>query len=185
MVNGMSNHPIYLSKDGKVTGPFSAGQIEDLRQSGELYNYAWIWENSERGWTAIEEEVEVPEATPIPPPPDALVRAAPVQENTPIRIERLKKVLDAIHVICHNRKTIMSGILHDAHEDGCVLQSLLPVQDLPTFKIGTPVSINLLNSQNGQSENTSATVKITRRGEEFWEYELTWDSLPKILDTPR
>ena len=274
----MSSTPIYLGKDGKISGPFTPGQIEELRQNGQLYNYAWIWDVQIKGWKAIEEEVETPATGPVLPSPSAATEVIPVEkaeptlsslslaqpitdsvvnlgsaiggssislldeaplvgsgssvsgsaadafapqtspiefptQETPNTIQASPSVLtpetigagatptvrpsfsvhraaanstgstpiDLIDIICHNYKMMMNGKLAAASPHGCVFQSFLPVHDLATFKAGMKISMNLLNSADGQSENIRAVVRVVKRGEEYWEYDLSWDRYPQIL----
>ena len=313
----MSATPIYLGKDGKISGPFTPGQIEELRQNGQLYNYAWIWDVGIKGWKAIEEEVEV--GSPALPPPEAseiipvstaepslslmsgplnpanaglnstnpamvsnnpglnttnpglnvtspalnstnsgiptnpfisqtstppsylngnpaaptivpahnsggssiqptVVPAAPKTAVEPVtspipsltaeppgaganvtnvidffdipsvaQASAPGSVIDAapkaasIDVICYNPHMMLSGKLMGISQFGCIFQSMLPTYSLATLKAGMKISMNLLNNADGQSENIRAAVRVVKRGEAFWEYELTWDRFPQIL----
>jgi hypothetical protein len=62
MVNP-SESPIYLSKDGNVSGPFSTKQIEEMKRTGEYRTYTWIWDATTQNWAPI----NAPMAPPGPP----------------------------------------------------------------------------------------------------------------------
>ena len=165
----MSQPLIYLGKDGKVSGPFTSGQIEELRQSGELYSYTYIWDKKTSGWKAIEEEVELPDVLPGLPP----------QGNNDAT--RVLSSVDSISIICHDHHLLLSGKLLSATQEKCIFESKNSIYELAAFKSGTKVLLNFLNINNGRSENLSAIIDQVKRGDEFWQYQVNWDQSPQLL----
>jgi hypothetical protein len=183
----MKRQAIYLSRVGKVDGPFTAGKIEDMRQKGDLYLYDLIWLNSITGWTTLEEEVDNVDVPPPPPP----VFQSNVQPTSTL-VQDASLIIDIpkepdppfiqIDAICFDKKTIVSGKIQNVSTSGCQLKSDVPIRLLPTFRVGSAVSLNLFNSLNGNSENTPATIQDAKQGDEYWEYALKWDLVPSLLN---
>src|SRR5207244_8187113 len=52
---------IFLAHGSRLVGPLNAGQLKQLRETGEIQQYFWLWEDPKAGW--------VPANSPPPPPP--------------------------------------------------------------------------------------------------------------------
>jgi hypothetical protein len=170
----MKKKTIYLSRSGKVEGPFSVGEIEELRQSGELYLYSSIWLNSITGWSSIEEDGDLQDGPP-PPPPDS--NAGERESHS----ESVPKAHSEIDVLCFDKKTMISGKLFEVKPQGCVLRSDRSTRVLPTLRAGSSVTLNLLDPQSGHSQNLQATIQTAKNGTDYWEYQLKWEQLPALI----
>jgi hypothetical protein len=83
--------------------------------------------------------------------------------------------------ICHNAKHFVSGTLVQATVEGGTLANPSPSEPLPIFHRGTRVSVNLLDDSTGRSENVRARVTGAAKKNGIWEYELSWEMTPQLL----
>jgi hypothetical protein len=75
----------YLSKDGKIFGPYTDEELENLRRSGEINTFSWIWGGGSSNWMPIAAP------PPMAPPgagaqsaaPQPQAQAAPVVRQPP------------------------------------------------------------------------------------------------------
>ena len=184
----MSENPktIYLSKDGKVSGPFAETELNELRQSGELQQYSWIWHGAGKNWEPL---------SPPPPPPAASSSSAgasagrttkgvpPVQRRATGNTGGTPRSVPSnpIQAVCHDNRNVVSGVISQIKADGFSLMSADHATTMPPFRKGGHVALNLLDDDAGKTENIKATIIDFERKGHFWEYELKWETKPKVL----
>src|SRR5262245_6790850 len=59
------------TRDGRVVGPLAKGQIDEMRRSGAIHDYLWIWEAGTPTWMP---------ASPPPPPPSPIEAQSPADQ---------------------------------------------------------------------------------------------------------
>jgi hypothetical protein len=130
----MNKKFIFLSKNGKVEGPLSPGEIELLRQTGELYTYEMIWLNSIVGWTPIEEELN-----PFHRYPSLLHLCV---TKTPPHFSGLNAdgLSSKIAVNLFELKSLGIGQVNRSPKTGCTFESEQSSRDLTFFGTGHAMS---------------------------------------------
>jgi hypothetical protein len=190
---------IYLGKEGKVFGPFSAEDINQLKFSGEYFKYSWIWDGSSPNW--------VPVNAPPPPPAggapaptrqdnvDAAMDAEDAEEEALEHHQMLQPAAAApspapqkaagirlgIHAICHNQLTLVSGKIRAVSASSAVLIGETHQEEMPPFRKGNKVWLNLLDDATGKGENVEAVIEDFKRDAGRWEFLMRWKRIPQIL----
>lgn len=201
----MSNKTIYLSKDGKVFGPYSKEEYSDLKKTPDFFEFSWIWTEESPGWVPINpptvpptgntKEIYVqPKTTQTPssstqtniPTRPALNTQTSIYHHQPnqaratqthIRVSANTK----IKAICHNEKNLISGDIQKINNNEFVLLTTLSKDLIPPFGNGHQVVINLLDVLSGTSENVSAKITDVKRSKGCWEYKMQWLHAPKSV----
>ncbi len=173
---------IYLSKDGKSSGPFTELEFQAIRDRGELTQYTHIWDGSSSAWK---------ELAPPPPPGAAPSHAstpnvsAPAVEIAPVISlnKRSQLTVDAsrIQAVCHNLVNVLNGKLERVSETGCEFVCTDSHESGSSFAKDCKVTLNLLDSQKGRSMNVSAKLMNVVRKNGNWTYELQWKRCPEIV----
>ncbi|MBC7385562.1 MAG: hypothetical protein H7301_05270 [Cryobacterium sp.] len=179
---------LYLAKEGKVSGPFTPPQVEELKLSGEFYRYEWMWDGEAPDWSAVPRKLTSPPGLPaertktltkIPAAVDTPI-LQPVKVARPFQgvdIQTSSKVFCA--VLFDNRQSI-GGEVTKAHSRGAHFVST-PSQTTPLSK-GTRALVDLLDESNDRSTKIQATVATVSRMGDRWVLELEWSGCP-LLDT--
>ncbi len=89
----------------------------------------------------------------------------------------------ALHVICHDQRHVVSGMVQSLREGGCIVSSDQGLSDFPVFRKGAKISVNLLDEAMDRAENVEATVASVRKHDdpERWCYDLDWSQRPEII----
>jgi len=200
MTQQTMNGQIWLSRDGKTEGPFEQADIDKLKSNGAISNYAWIWTPESKAWSPIHmapPPPPVPQATEAPvvtapspaptaaaaPTPTATVAptktAAPVVASGPPAMAAGPAVRSEIRhlaAICHDNRSVVAGMLEAKLGEIWILSSKDRLTEIPPFRKGAKVWINLLDEQSGQSENAQATLVDYKKTSQAWEYSLKWQT---------
>lgn len=165
----------YLAKGGKTFGPFSEEQLRELRSSGAINGYSWIWNASRQAWDSLDPapagapvEAEALDAPSAPKPAPKPARQAPV--------ETYSKLIEAV---CHDSHHLVTGMLRSMTDSGCELVSR--DEEGPVFNRRAPVVLNLLDPRTGKTMNVRARLSQAARKEGRWTYRLQWDQCPEII----
>ena len=103
----------YLAKSGKISGPFTTAQIEEMCAEGGLAAYSWFWDETRAGWEALD-----PAPAELPGKP--LVEAKPASKTEPKKPTVQSIPLDrALSAVCHDFKHATFGIVAALTGDGC------------------------------------------------------------------
>ena len=157
-MSALKPNQIFLSRAGKVFGPYTDEQIDSLRKSGELMDYAWIWDSAASRWNTIHQE----------PPPPAI-------QNTAVVMER------AIQAVCFTSENLMGGAIESADSEGFAIYCDTSFEGLGPFKKGQTVQVSLVDDSSGQSENLTAVVSGCKREDRGIHYRFAWQQIPAIL----
>jgi len=61
------------TREGQVVGPFTSAQVLQMKQSGEILKYFWLWEAGNPQWAP---------ANPPPPPPSSPIAPSAMESKT-------------------------------------------------------------------------------------------------------
>src|SRR5262249_16231465 len=148
----MSSAEIYFGKSGKIYGPYTDRDVTEMRVTGEIFRFTWMWESSQPGWQPVDPapapvtEASAIEAPLAPETPMQVVASMPVAP-TPRRA--LKMVSDPIDAICHDYRHVVAGRIVRVVEGGCELLAPNDSHGTPQFRDRAKVYLNLLNSKTG------------------------------------
>lgn len=202
----MSNKTIYLSKDGKVFGPYSKEEYSEIKKTADFHEYSWIWTEDSPGWVPINpptvpptgntKEIYVQQKTEqtkqtttsstqtnIPTRP-ALTTQTSIYHHQPNQARatqtHIRVTADTkIKAICHNEQELISGDIQKINDNEFILLTTLSKVLIPPFGSGHQVVINLLDLLSGTSENVSAKITDVKRSQGCWEYRMQWLQAPK------
>lgn len=149
---------MYLGKGGRVFGPFSEQEMEDLKLSAEIENYTYLWDDASGQWFNID---------PLPPAPGTSEAAAADKNAGEISDE----------AICHNSQELVSGWLTQITDMGCELVSSNP-SDTPELGINTSCVLNVMDAARRKAMNVKARLVESTRRDGHWVYRLRWAKRP-------
>lgn len=194
---GISTETHFLGKAGKIHGPFSKREFDQMIAEGKLGQFTWIWDWKERSWKTIE----------LPPPPipylpgaaEPLASAASPSAGAPTGLQHpqrpslnpnhgtnlsanLSSEWSILQAICFNRVALMKGMLSFATETGCTLiSSSQKVRSL--FPLESSAELNLYDEKSKKSASVLvevAGVQFTKEGDT---YQLKWKDKPDFCRT--
>ena len=147
----------FLGKRGQSFGPYSAEQIQEMRATGKMENYSWIWDPRNSEWKPLD-----------PPPPPLVLKAGPA----------ISVAEGSVEAICHNFRSIAAGSIAQVRESGCIFVS----QTHPEFGFPSRIVLSLLDQRSGKSQTVNGTVIGVSRGKkENWLYEISWPNCPELF----
>ncbi|MGE0615731.1 MAG: hypothetical protein AB7P04_08815 [Bacteriovoracia bacterium] len=183
----MKKQKVFLGAQGKVHGPYSVEQLNEMQRSGRIKDYSWIWDFQKETWSHLDPAPpalteaqlgaalmeEMPEA-----PVHHLHQKAPEPAAMPapraIPITSLAKNLQAV---CFHQTAAVSGMLAGMTQLGCELVSL---DRSPSPQLGRnqPLMLNVLDPKSGRTVNVQARMHDAKRSEAGWTYLLQWKQVP-------
>ncbi len=170
---------VWLSRAGEKFGPYTADQVEEMRASGEYYEYEYSWDGSSPDWAPIE-----PTQGPPPPAEPSASKLSPPPSRPKANFKPRNK-LEAVHshiefqAVCHNSKKTVSGKLIHPSQTGGILASHSESSS-PAFTAMSSVWVNLLDESTDRSVNVRAKITKLTRQDGVWFYELRWDACPLL-----
>jgi hypothetical protein len=188
---------IYLGKSGRIFGPYTDRDVSEMRATGELERFSWIWQSSAPGWQAIDpppppvvegagvgpgKEIEAPlprtgvvevYGHAMPPMPRQAPPAPPARKS-------LKIAPETVDAVCHDYRSAIAGRIVRVTDAGCEL--LAPGAGTPAFQDHAKVYLNLLNSKTGKTMDIVAMLSGVSRSREGWTYRIEWERVPELLD---
>lgn len=166
----------FLGKAGKIHGPFSKHEFDQMIAEGKLGQFTWIWDWKERAWKTIE----------LPPPPVPYLpntqSPVPASPSSPVPHSLVTPTSPSpewsiLQAICFNRVALMKGMLSFATETGCTLIS--PSQKVRSlFPLESGAELNLYDEKSKKSASVLvevAGVQFTKEGDT---YQLKWKDKP-------
>jgi hypothetical protein len=147
---------IYLGRGGRVHGPFPAEKLDELRLSGEIEKYTYLWDESAHEWRNLD---------PLPPEP-----GAPTQTTR-------KGGLEAADAICHDHCTLVAGLLENISDLGCELVSR-DHADAPRLALNSALVLNVLDKKGERAVNVRASASEVWRRDGAWIYRIRWAHRP-------
>jgi len=149
---------IYLAKSGKIFGPFTQKDVDDLHSSGQIQTYSWMWKEEKNQWQALD-----------PAPSHSPHQPAKTSSSS---------ISAGWEAICHNFKQIISGTLDTVTEMGCEIitqdRSAMPVLGQQAI-----VMLNLLEPKSGKCMNVKAQVAQVSKSAWGWVYRIKWNGIPE------
>lgn len=183
---------IYLAKKGKITGPLSNSDYENLRLSGQIEDFFWIWHDEMKQWipldpppppiqsfgevTATRLEAKTTRA-PEPVHPATIAAQAAAATVIPIKPTIKFGSMESIEVLVHNFRDIVQGSIQEPTQLGF---TLMTVADKHAPKLGSQgkVVLNLLNKKNGEMVTVPGEITGVVRAGDGWSYQVRWNDLP-------
>lgn len=172
----MTNQEYFLAKAGQTFGPYTEEEVQNLRESGEYQKYTWVWAPGKAGWEPID---PTPAAMPLPPTRSGGAPKAPSDMSTTPGT-RKDFNLKNMSVVCYDHHQVVSGNLTHISEGGCEFISD-NFETTPAFMLQVPISMNLLDSSNGQTMTIRGRVAEVARKDGRWHYRIFWKKCPEIL----
>lgn len=162
----MSQSNIYLGKNGRVFGPFTQLEYQQMEQSGDLNTYRWIWNTQRKIWDPID---------PPPPPVEATQGATSPGRSAPKARLKIENIL----AVCHDFHRVVSGKIAQATEAGC---ELITQDSKPSPSLATQsnVFLNLFDQKTGKSINVKAQLFGISRSQGGWTYRIRWNQCPSL-----
>ncbi|MCM0606407.1 MAG: hypothetical protein KA715_09985 [Xanthomonadaceae bacterium] len=188
---------IYLAKNGKITGPITMGDYDNLKLSGQIEQFFWIWHDEMKQWIPLD-----PPPAPIhsfgdgakhepltakksdrsehkeePAHPAIAAAQAAAAQVIPIKTQVKFGSMKGIEVLCHDFRNIVQGSINEPTQLGF---TLLTEKDSHPPKLGGQgkVILNLLNKDNGEMITVPAEITGVQRTGEAWSYQMRWGELP-------
>lgn len=191
MADSQNQQGIYLSRQGKVFGPFTRAQIEQLKRTGDFLGYSFIWDPTvSPDWRPVH-------LPPAPPPPAAEVlpsRFARIDEGTITEVgtrpgfEEPTRGSGSIsedgrvfQVVCHNNRDAVAGIVVQPGAQGFTIITQESSSTMLPFGQGSKVWINLLDEQSGRTENFQALVGQVASHDGRWALQVLWEKPAAIF----
>ncbi len=144
----------FLGKNGKVFGPYTGTEIDQLRSKGELSQYIWIWDATKTRWNPIEAPPPAPEAS---------------------------QSLDAnwdwnrSEVIGHDHDRLISGKLSQVTQTGC---DLISQGGRATWARDQKIVLNVYDPVAKACRRFMTQVFEVVRMRDGWVYRLRWEKSP-------
>lgn len=151
---------IYLGKAGKIYGPYSEKKVDELRMTGELLQFSYIWDEGKDDWLILDQK---------PPKPG----------TKPSKKSGIDSQLETADAICHDFNAIVAGKLQNVSDMGCDLVSRDHAGP-PLLGMNTALVLNVLNPKGKESTNVKAAVYDVTLESEGWIYHLRWAHPPSF-----
>ncbi|MBS1961886.1 MAG: hypothetical protein JST04_06705 [Bdellovibrionales bacterium] len=189
--------PTYLAKAGKVTGPFDAKTIEEMKASGEFYKHEWMWDGQSPDWSPVPRQLASPPS--LPEVPKQITRIsvdqtathdvkssaakapapAAVQAKSSFGGADIKTSKKTFCAVLFDTRLTIGGEVSQAHSRGGRFVST-PTHSVPVSK-GSNALLDLLDEATDRSTKIQASVTNVSRMGDRWVLDLEWSSLP-LLD---
>lgn len=153
---------IYLARNGKVSGPFTEKEFQDLHAKNALDPFRWIWKENQKTWVSLD------------PPPKASPQAL---------LESQKQKTQEIEALCFDHSQVVPGFLRSVTEAGCEFLTSAGLDEglSPPFTGKKNIRIHLFELTSEKSLNYSSEIYSIERQNQHWVYRLHWRELPEIL----
>ena len=168
----------FLAKNGRISGPFTAEQLESLRRSGEIERYTWTWDSAKKDWIALDPAPSHgPESMSASSPPQATRRAS--NRSTSLRNDRAPK----LEILLHDFREVHDARIRTLNEQGCELLIARPSGHGAAVPFGERASVllNLLDPTNDESMDIGGSVTAIQQCPEGILYRIHWGETPVLL----
>lgn len=178
----------YLGKAKKISGPFTAAQIETMREDGSIERYSWILDSKSAQWTPLDPMPALPaqlasQAEALNSAQSSVPSTRATHKITQDITPQICEAIQGLEALCCGREKVISGQLTDAGNWGCELVSRTPGA-APAFNAKSQVLLNLLDPSSKRSIQVQARVASVARKGGKWTYRLHWRALPEMLIAP-
>lgn len=146
----------FLGARGQVFGPFTADAISEMKSSGKISQYTYIWDEKEEAWTNLD---------PQPPRP----------KKDSIRVN----VSSDWEAVYFGAGRILSGDLKNVSPEGCELVTEHRT-GMPEMGARGFWTLNVRDRSTRRVVNIKAEVSAAYREKGKWVYRLSWKNLPQL-----
>jgi hypothetical protein len=165
----MSNgNQVFLGKAGKIYGPYSQEEFNQMFAKGKVSDFNWIWDWKQQSWKPIE----------LPPPSpltlDELSHGSSKANTNSVSWTSLK-------AICFDHFSVASGVLECVTETGCLLKSGHS-EGGSKFTLKSNISLNLYDQVSGKSITVKVNISDITFNQHCWNYRLKWNEVPALLN---
>jgi hypothetical protein len=189
--------PTYLAKAGKVVGPFDAKRIEEMKTSGEFYQFEWMWDGQSPDWAPVPRQLTSPPS--LPEPSKKITRISvdqtathdvksPNTKATPVSVATkgasfhgadIKTSSKVFCAVLFDTRITIGGEVSQAHSRGGKFVST-PTHQVPVSK-GANALLDLLDETTDRSTKVQTSVTNVSRMGDRWVLDLEWSAMP-LLD---
>ena len=159
----MHRDTVFLGKSGKIYGPFTQVELDELSAQGQLSHYFWIWSWKTLRWNPIES-----------PPP------RPVELSQKDTVPILGVDWSLVNAIGFDAGHLIRGKLKWITQSGCTLISEQK-EEGPLFPIEGKLRLNLHNPTERRGNTVSVILKKVNFERSHWNYYLKWKELPELI----
>ena len=178
---------IFLGRLGKIYGPYSKQEFERFHESGKIYEFTWIWDDTNNGWKSLD-----PAPSFVPPSLEEKEVHAEIEEDQehenvlPIsagsvsakKIPGRRITNSGYQALCHNFRYAVSGEVNSMTETSCELK--IDLESGKTFPKNTNLLLNIYDPKTGKTVNVKARLIDSVREGNGWLYHMRWDSRPEF-----
>lgn len=161
----------FLNRDGENLGPLTQERIDEMRLSGELFEFQWIWKEGAPSWEPI------PRKPPLPTAPAATQKAA--EAKAAAKRDRFAAILFNPG---SSGAGPWSGEARQLSAQGCVVRLEGADESHLPFPEKAKLSLDLLDTEQQLSECVIVeAAKFDRQPGGDWDVQLNWISDPPTL----
>ncbi|MBN22558.1 MAG: hypothetical protein CL678_14845 [Bdellovibrionaceae bacterium] len=153
----------YLGRKGKIFGPYTEAEYENLLASGEIENFRYLWNAKNQDWIPLEPApAQTPEAYDLG---SKVSHSAKPQVSNPLW-----------QAVCHDLKTAVKGLVGQVTETGCMIYS----DSTESLKKGSKILLHLFDPKLQKSIQIRAVLSEVQRQNAGWSYQIRWNESPKF-----
>jgi hypothetical protein len=171
-----SKDEIFLGKLGKIFGPFSPKEFDEMFSDGRINEYSWLWDWEKQSWKPLE---NTPPSLMTPPGAATPEKGGKSSATTAAPTPSDSLAWDQVEALCYGREILINGKLELITQTGCVLVSANNSGD-PKLTVGVRVKLNLFDKKSKHNLETSVKVANIERKNSHWVYRLRWDGVPEL-----
>ncbi len=157
----IKSESVFLGRSGRVFGPFTQNELDELSSKGRLSEYHWIWDWKTMAWKSIEA-----------PPPAPTEAQGTSSGGTGTHWE-------LVEVIGFDSSRLVRGKLKWITETGCTLRSQQK-EDGPLFPIHGSIKLNLYDPHQLTGVTVSVKLKDVSYEDNHWNYYTKWNGIPLL-----
>ena len=168
---------VYLGKSGKVFGPFSREEYDQMFADDQLSKYTWLWDWKLNAWKPLDVPPPPPEGLSLPLNAGANAGAAGgVRSGAEVDWSTIQGIL-------FDRFCIAGGKIQKVTETGCTFVT----EDVsegeacgPRFPLKSRAEVNLFDASLKKCTRTPVTIVSVEHQGQAWVYQVRWDEVPRF-----
>jgi GYF domain 2 len=145
---------VFLGGHGQVAGPFSTSEISEMRSSGKIAQYTYIWDDKKESWINLD---------PPPPHPHSGKSADP----------------SGWEAVCFGAGRILAGGIKNVGPTGCELVTS-QTSGTPELSARGSWTLNVLDRSTLKAINVKAQISSAFVEQGRWVYRITWAARPEL-----
>lgn len=177
----------FLARNQQVFGPISESEVLELRGSGQLGSYSWIFKEGDAEWSPIDPAPPLPNLQKALRPNLHLVPEVGETPGTTMHVPRAKTHLIAqerFRIVLFDHHNAISGWLVSASDEGCEIRSDQNTSD-PLFVQRAISCLSLHDTKSGETMKLNVRVSLVSRKNGAWSYRLHWGAAPAMIGGSR